>query len=374
MSNRRPLRYVLIGCAASIATAHIDALARVPGAVIAGTADIDVTRGTAVAATVGCPYFPDHRALLAATTPDVAVICTPHPLHAAQALDCFAAGAHVLTEKPMAVEVAEGDRMLDAAASAGRMLAVNFQQRFRPVVEAARALIVAGELGALVRVLCIEPWFRTDAYYRSAGWRSTWQGEGGGVLVNQAPHTLDLLCYLAGLPMTLWGVTRTVGHATECEDIAHALLEYANGAPGYLHTNTVEVGEPQRLEIVGDKLALTILGDTLTVKRVTPSLSAFSATSEERFSAPEVTIHQARYPAIEGTGHLAVHRDLFAAITDGRAPRCDGRQALQSLELANAVILSSFSGRRVTLPLDRGAYSVLLADLRSGRRPPHPSA
>src|SRR6185436_16441548 len=129
-----PLRYALIGCAGVVAPLHVQALAQLPAARLAGMSDVNAAPGAARAAEAGRPFFQDHRELLAAVRPDVAVICAPHPFHAPIALDCFAAGVHVLVEKPMAVEVAEADAMNAAADAAGRLLAVSFQQRFRPLI------------------------------------------------------------------------------------------------------------------------------------------------------------------------------------------------------------------------------------------------
>ena len=366
-SNGPPLRYVIVGCAASIVPTHLQALAQLPAAQIIGMADISAERGAARAAEVGCPFFVDYHEALAELHPDVAVITTPHPLHPSIAMDCFAAGTHVLVEKPMAVEVAEADAMIAAAESAGRILAVNFQQRFRPAIVYVRRLVESGELGTLLRVLCVEPWFRTAAYYRTATWRGTWAGEGGGVLMNQAPHTLDLLCHLAGPPSKVWGWTRTVVHEIETEDTAQAMLEYANGASGYLNINTVEAGLQRRLQIVGDRMAIELVGDQLTIYRFTPALSEYRATSPEMFGSPGVATEVIEAPG-DGGGHLAIYRDLQEAIMEGRQPRCDGREGRMSLELASAIILSSYRDRAVTLPLDRAAYSTLLAELRQGDR------
>jgi UDP-N-acetyl-2-amino-2-deoxyglucuronate dehydrogenase len=362
-----PSRFAIIGCAAGIAATHLQALAQVPDAQIVGMSDINVERGTARAAEHSCPFFTSHHALLLETRPDIVVVLTPHPFHAPIAIDCLQAGAHVLVEKPMAVEVADADRMNEAADATGRILAVNFQQRFRPVIERARALIEAGEIGAIVRTLCLEPWYRPAAYYRSAAWRGTWAGEGGGVLMNQAPHTLDIFCHLAGMPTTVWGWTRTQSHAIECEDSAQAMLEYGNGAPGYLAISTVEAGMKGRVQVIGDRGGLEITGSQLTVYRFEPSLQEHMASSTEMFGAPRVETETLDIPG-DGGGHLAVYQDLLEAIASGRRPRCDGREALMSLELANAIILSSLSNQRVSLPLDRAAYSELLADLRAGRR------
>lgn len=362
----RTFRYAIIGCAAGIATTHLKALARLPNAQVVGMSDINEERGAARAAETGSPFWASHQEMLAETQPDVAVIVTPHPFHAPLALDCFAAGAHVLVEKPLAVEVGEADQMIAAAEAADRLLVVNFQQRFRPVVERARALIDAGDIGPIVRVLCIEPWFRPAAYYRSASWRGTWAGEGGGVLMNQAPHTIDLLCHLVGAPAKVWGWTRTLCHAMECEDTAQAMLEYPNGTPGYLTISTVEAGIKGRIQVVGDRGALELVGSQLTIYRFEPGLREHMATSTEMFSAPQVHPEVVDMPG-DGDGHLAVYRDLQSAIIEGRRPRSDGREALMSLELANAIILSSFQERAVTLPVDRSAYATLLADLKAGK-------
>lgn len=361
------LRFGIIGSAAGIAETHLKALTQLPGAIIAGMADIAVERGAARAAEAGCPFFADHRAMLDAIRPDVAVICAPHPFHAALAIDCLEAGAHVLVEKPLAVSVSEADAMIAAADRAGRILAVCFQQRFRPVVEYARALIEGGEIGEIVRVLCVEPWFRTQFYYNSAAWRGTWRGEGGGVLMNQGPHPLDLLCHLAGPPAKVWGWVRTLGHAIECEDVAQALLEYSNGAPGYIYFSTVEAGSPQRTEIAGDRGALELTRDYLTIRRFAAPLSEYRATVQEMWSQPQVQSETLHLPG-DGGGHLAVYRDLAAAIAEGRRPRCDAREARMSLELANAVIYSGITGQPAALPLDRQAYDALLDDLRAGRK------
>ena len=131
------LRFGMIGSAAGIAASHVKALTQLPGASVVGMADVAVERGEARAREVGCPFFADYRAMLDTVRPDVAVICAPHPFHAALAIDCLEAGAHVLVEKPLAVSVSEADAMITAADRAGRLLAVCFQQRFRPVVEHA---------------------------------------------------------------------------------------------------------------------------------------------------------------------------------------------------------------------------------------------
>lgn len=360
-------RYSITGCGGIIAATHINALKQIPTARIVGMCDIDVTSGKPRADELGAPFFTDYREMLASVKPDISVICTPHPLHAQMTIDSFEAGAHVVVEKPMAIEAAEADRMIEAAERTGKLLAVNFQQRFKPSIERAKQLIDSGAIGPLVRVLVVEPWLRTKAYYKLSHWRGTWKGEGGAVLLNQSPHTLDLLCYLAGLPKTVWGWIRTLYHDIECEDTFQAMLEYPNGAPGYITASTGEAGVQRSIQIIGQNGALELVGDTLTTLRFSPSLAEHLATSSEPFGLPQITTQIETLPGDAG-GHYAVHCDMQAALLEGRQPRANGPSGRMSLELANAITLSSFEERAVSLPLDRETYHRLLDDLQAGRR------
>ena len=230
------LRYGVIG-AGVVAPLHLQAIAALDDVELVGISADDQELAVARAQEAGCPSFVDHRELLA-LAPDVVVVCTPHPSHPPLAIESLEAGAHVLVEKPLAVEAREADTMIDAAEQAGRLLGVCFQQRFRPVIVAAHALIASGRLGELVRVSIVDPLYRPNSYYGTAGWRGTWAGEGGGVLMNQAPHTLDLLCHLAGPPATVWGHSRRRSQPMEAEDTATALVEYQNGAVGTVAVST----------------------------------------------------------------------------------------------------------------------------------------
>ncbi len=362
MPSDSHLRYVIIGAAASIATTHIAALQKLGGSIV-GLSDINLDAVKARASQVGCAAYADHQSLLAAVEADVAVICAPHPFHVPIAIDCFAARLHVLSEKPMAIEVAEADKAVAAAERAKRLLAVNFQHRLRPSVEYVKQFIASGELGELVRTLVLEPWLRTAAYYRSSAWRGTWRGEGGGVLMNQAPHTLDLMCHLAGSPAKVWGWVRTRKQAIECEDTAQAMLEYPNGAPGYFTTSTAEAGGQRRIEIIGERAAIQMIGDTISIQRFAPPLTEFIAHDPNFFNSPATTTETLELPAADTQGnHYAVYRDLEAAIAENRQPRCNGAEGRMSLELANAITLSSYSGKPVDLPLDRAAYHAFLTD------------
>jgi predicted dehydrogenase len=344
------LRYGVIG-AGVVAPLHLEAIAALDDVELVGVSSLE-------------PEHLDSHELFA-LEPDVVVICSPHPSHPALTIAALEAGAHVLVEKPLAPEARQADSMIAAADRAGRLLGVCFQQRFRPVIAAARELITDGRLGEPVRTSIVDPLYRPNAYYGTASWRGTWTGEGGGVLMNQAPHTLDLLCHLAGPPVRVWGASRRRSQPMEAEDTATAVLEYANGAAGTLAVSTTEPGI-QRIEVVGDRGRIEIVGESLTFQQFEPRLSEHLPTATGMFDQPSLVPASVELPDGQGD-HLAVHRDFADAIRSGRTPRVPAREALWSLELANAIVLSTHSGRAEPLPVDRDAYAALLADLRSGK-------
>ncbi len=358
------LRHVVIGAGATVFDAHRPALA-LPSVELVAVCDRDAQAGQAVASSLGVPFYADYQAMLAATRPDVAVIMTPHPLHAPMAIDCLRAGCHVLTEKPLADQVTAADAMIETAEQTGRLLAVNFQQRLRPEIQAAHRLLAEGRLGAVQHISMVETWTRSAAYYRARPWRGTWIGEGAGVLLNQAPHDLDLVCYLGGMPARVSAWTRRRLHEIETEDTAEAIVEWDDGKTGSIHVSTAEAGLPQRLEILGTGGWLRIRPGELTFEQFETDLRTFLPESPSAFSGPGSRAVPVALEAGAGD-HAAVYRNLHAAILEGKplaAPACEGRM---SLELANAMIWSSYSGQIVPLPLARAAYAALLGGLRQG--------
>src|SRR5690606_34981788 len=288
MRESAVLRFALVGAGANIAGQHLAAIEATPGAELVALCDVDAARAAPVAERTGAPLFADLEAALAA-------------------------GAHVLVEKPMAVTASEADRMVEAAERAGRVLAVSFQQRFSPLTERLKAWVEGGELGPVQRVEVVEPWLRTAAYYRVASWRATWRGEGGGVLMNQAPHALDLLTHLLGLPARVVGLTRTARHAIECEDTALALLEWESGAVGYFASTTTEPETGRRLELVCDRAKVVVNGDSLRRTDVEPGLREHALTDPEPFGRPRL-VERPPETLAAGASHAAVYRDLVAAV------------------------------------------------------------
>jgi predicted dehydrogenase len=355
------VRAIVIGAGAGIFSAHREGLAAI-GAQVVGVHDADHDRACRVAGQLGCPAHRDVAALLEADA-ELAVILAPHPFHAELAVSCLRAGHHVLVEKPIADEVAAADLMVTEAEREGRLLAVALQHRARSEVREARRLIESGALGELQHVSLLATWPRPAAYFALAPWRGTWRGEGGGILINQGQHDLDLLCHLTGGPPgRVAGRTRTRLHAIETEDTADGLVEWPNGAAGSIHISTAEADEPQRIEVTGTGGRLRLLPGRLDVFRNAVDFREYVATATSAFAPPAV----ARLPAVAGVegGHVAIYRNLVDAMA-GREPLiAPGREATWALELANAIVLSSATGAEVRLPLDRAAYSDLLATRR----------
>ena len=337
---------------------------KVPEMELAAVTDTHAETVQRVSAQYSVPGFTDVSAMLAAVHPDAVLVVVPHPLHAAVAVPCLAAGAHVLCEKPLAECVSGADRILQAAQQHGRALGIMFQSRFIPPIAAAIDFVRSGALGPLVRTLAIIPDFRTQRYYDSNPWRATWTGEGGGVLVNQAPHELDIFVQLAGLPVAVSGRTETRFHQIEVEDYASAMLRYANGACGMLYCSTTEPSDMKMIEIVGERGALTYRHDSFTCTTYAEDLRQMSAISTEVWGRPKVQSRALSFTD-EPSGHFSVMRNFARHILHGEPLRCDAASALGSLELANAITLSSATQREVTLPVPRAEYDQLLAQLRA---------
>lgn len=356
------LRHVIIGIGAGILNGHRPALA-LPTVDLVAASDINTTVGRQRAQELDCTFYEDYRQMLAETRPDVAVILTPPFLHASMAIDCLRAGCHVLVEKPMAIQVAEADQMIEAARQNRRLLSVVFQQRFRPEIIAARKLLQEGTLGKIQRVELTAVWTRPTSYYKMASWRATWAGEGGGLLTNQASHNLDLLCQLLDGPKRLVAWTRHTLHQIETEDTVHAMLEWPGGALGSVHISTAEADDAERLRIIGTRGLLELSRGALQVQTLDMDISEYAATCPDPYRQP--VRHERKITVEEGKGdHVAVYREFQQAIFQGEIDTHAAEQARTELELATAMTYSQYTHSEVELPLDRQRYAALLADLQ----------
>jgi predicted dehydrogenase len=324
----------------------------------------DRERVDQVASALGCPAYTDLGRMLAEVPADLAVVLAPHPYHCPIAVECLRSGLHVLVEKPLAVTAGEGDLMVAEAERAGRLLAVGFQRRGSPEVLAARRLVADGGLGRLQRADVLATWTRRTSYFAQGSWRGTWRGEGGGVLINQGQHDLDLLCLLAGLPARVVAWTSSRAHRTETEDSVLALAEWPGGGTGSIRMSTAEVDEPRRIELAGTAGRLRLAPGRLERWRH-QDFDRYAADPQADPYEQPASEHQVEALGEAVDEHVALYQNLVAAIA-GRVPLlATAASALAALELANALILSAATGGEVRLPLDRAAYAAFLEERRT---------
>jgi len=360
-----PVRFGIVGVTGVIGGTHIRAIRQTEGAELAAVTDLNLAAAQRVASEARCELLKNFDWLIKRADIDVVCLCTPHALHAEQAIAALKSRKHVLTEKPMAVTVADADKMIAASEKYDRKLGVVFQYRFRPSVLAARALLQRGQLGQLYRVTVVHAAFKTQYFYDAAAWRGTWKGGGGGVLINQAPHYLDLLAYLVGMPTRVAAWNRTLTHRIEVEDTASALMEFPGGAQGFAHFNTVQAPGESRIEIVGDRGTLRIEDNDVRLFQPEIPLRQFAQTDRSHIYAYPRTA-EVRVPlASSEATHATVLQDFIDAVRHNRPPACDGQEGRKSLEIGNAMLLSSFSGKPVELPVKRPSIRRLIKRLAS---------
>lgn len=306
--------------------------------------------------------FCEGSELIASGTCDAVLIATPHYQHPPLAQEAFAHGLHVMCEKPAGVYTLQvRDMIASADAHPDRVFGMMFNQRTNCIYRKAKELIDGGEIGEIKRVSwIITDWYRTQFYYDSGAWRATWAGEGGGVLLNQCPHQLDLLQWLTGLPVRVQAYLHEgKWHDIEVEDDVTAYLEYANGATGVFITTTADAPGDNRLEITGTKATLLCEGGRLILKRLEQDEREWCRTCPEGFKAPGFT--QAE---VETDGRNEQHSGVLNAFADailhGGRLIADGREGINGLMLSNAMHLSSWLGQPVTLPIDEVQFKRLL--------------
>ncbi len=360
---REIVRFGIIGMG-GMGNGHARNMPRVPEARLTAVCDIAPAALQAAMDNYEVPGFDNHLALLDSDLVDAVLIATPHYFHPPIAIDAMRRGIHVISEKPMAVQVSEADKMLQVAEESGVVLAVMFQQRSLPVYQAAKKLIDEGRLGPLYRTLLVDAHFRSQAYYNSAGWRATWKGEGGGVLLNQAPHGMDLFTWLGGMPAQVIAQVNTRQHAIEVEDEAAALLTYPNGGIGYLLETVNEYPTGSRIELCGELGKLVIDEQGMRFWEVRPGVRAASDDLEAMWGHPDAVEVEIALPERE-TGHAAIVRNVARAILYGEPLISPGSEAIRSLELANAILLSGHRQKPVSLPVDRAEYDAFIEEKKA---------
>jgi len=343
-----PVRYGVIGCA-GVGNTHAEAVGAAGGAELVACADVDPGAAAEFAEEHGvAEAYEDVAAMIEGSAVDAVSVCTPSGTHANVVVEAAGAGAHVLCEKPLDVYADRMDRAIEACDAAGVTLAGVFQKRFDPANRRAKEAMEDGELGTPVLGDTTQKWFRSQAYYDSAGWRGT-RDMDGGALMNQAIHKIDLLAWLMGGIESVSAVTANVDRDLECEDTAAIALSFENGAVGTIEGTTAVKGGNSKTELNGTGGSLTIGDAGITRFEVgTGEESHYSAGTESR----EGVGSESEF----GENHEAVVADFVDALLSDREPAVTGREARHAVD----VILAAYAA-------DADGASVDVPDVREGR-------
>ncbi len=307
----------------------------------------------------GVARFDTPEGMIGSGEIDAVLIATPHYLHPPIAIAAFEAGLHVMSEKPAGVYTRQVKQMNAAAEKAGTVFALMLNQRARGQTRKLKELVSSGELGEIQRTnYIITNWFRAQSYYDSGGWRATWAGEGGGVLANQCPHNLDLWQWVCGMPSRLRGFCYFgKHHDIEVEDDVTAFVEYPNGATGVFVTGTGDAPGTNRLEITGDRGKIVAEDGGILFHRTEQSVSRFLKEYPGGFGSPDVWT--CKVPPAGGDGeHRTITSNWVQAIRDGGETEllAPGLEGIHSVELFNAMLLSTWTDSWVDIPVDADLY------------------
>lgn len=343
------MRIAILG-AGNIAGVHAQAVAAVDGATLALVCERSGRRGRALAERFGARYVDDPDAAVDDPGVDAIVVATPSGAHTEPVIRAAQRGKHALVEKPLDITLARIDAMLAAAERAGTVLAGVFQARTGDGVRAARRALEAGRLGRLALANATVPWHRSEAYYADGGWRGTWALDGGGALMNQGIHTVDLLQHLAGPVVRVSAHTDARVHAIETEDTAAALLRFAGGAVGTLQATTAAwPGLPARVELYGEHGSIVLADGRVETWRLQDAEEGEEAAMR---ALDADTGGGSADPMAIGIGkHVAQVRDFVEAVRGEHPPMVPGIEARRAVEIVRAVYASQRNGAAVTLPL-----------------------
>ncbi len=308
--------------------------------------------------------FTDSAKLLRSGEVDAVIIATPHYDHTAIGIDSLKCGIHTLVEKPISVHKKDAEKLIAAHTDPKIVFSAMFNQRTTPQYIKLREIISGGMLGEITRVnWIITNWFRTQAYYDGGTWRATWAGEGGGVLLNQCPHNLDLMQWLFGMPSSVTAVC-SLGkhHDIEVEDDVTAFLEYPNGATGVFITTTGEAPGTNRLEVCGEYGKIVVEDGKVTWTRNTVGQQQFLRTSSQGFARPDTWTIDIPCPN-NGPQHIGIIQNFVNAILNGEKLIAPAEEGIKSVELGNAMLYSSLKKKTVEMPLDSSAYATVLKKL-----------
>jgi predicted dehydrogenase len=307
--------------------------------------------------------FQSIEALIESKTCDALIIATPHYDHPTMGIQALEAHLHVLVEKPIGVYTKAVEELNAVAQKTDCVFTIMYNQRTNPLYQKVKAMIDNGELGGLIRVnWVITNWFRTERYYQSGGWRATWEGEGGGVLLNQCPHQIDLIQWMCGLPKRVRAFAKYGAyHSIEVEDDVTAYFEYENGATGLFITSTGEAPGTNRLEISGEQGKLVVENDRLVFYKNSESVFEYSRTTEELFKPPTMEAIDIEVSG-ETTAHVGIMQNFVNAILFNEKQLAPGVEGIRGLALSNAMHMSSWQDAWVELPIKGDVYLELLQE------------
>lgn len=313
--------------------------------------------------------FEEGNELIASDMCDAVLIATPHYQHPELTIRALRAGKHVMLEKPAGVYTAQVREMNEVAVQSDKTFAVMFNQRTNCLYRKMHELITSGSLGAIKRVnWIITDWYRTQSYYDSGDWRATWNGEGGGVLLNQCPHQLDLLQWLCGMPTRVRAFCHEgKWHDIEVEDDVTAYLEYENGATGTFITSTADAPGTNRLEITFELGKLVCEDDQLMLTKLEVNEREFCKTAAGGFDTPPSTTMQVKTDGLNEQ-HPGVLKAFAGHILHGQPLVAEGIEGIRGLTLSNAMHLSSWLDQTVELPLDEALFKQQLDQRRATSR------
>ncbi len=361
------VRVAVIGVG-NIGLCHAATIARgdVPGMTLAALCDTNPDKRAYLREIYPeTPVFETHEELIASGLCDAVIVSAPHKFHPPIAKAALEAGLHVLSEKPAGVDIATLDELYATAKASGRVFGIMFNQRTDPLFAKARELVQSGEIGDLKRLVwIITNWYRTQAYYDSGDWRATWNGEGGGVLLNQAPHNLDLWQWIFGMPKRLRAFCyHGKYHHIAVEDDATIYAEYENGAVATFITTTGEYLGTNRLEISGDRGKIVIENGELRLTTLSEPEREYCFNAVGR-PAPICT--ETVIPAGEPqSGHTLILRNFTNAILHGEPLIAPGTDGIRELTLSNAAYLSAATDDWVDIPFDTNRFTALLQTLQA---------
>jgi UDP-N-acetyl-2-amino-2-deoxyglucuronate dehydrogenase len=342
--EKKKIGFGIIGCG-MISSWHAGAIAEIDGAVLKGVTDLNENARKSFAEKYNAKAFNSVEDLLSCNEIDIISVCTPSGLHAPLAIQCANAGKHIIIEKPMALNLKEAIDMIEACERNNVKMAVISQLRFSKAVKQLKAAVDKGLLGKIVMGDVYMKYFRSQEYYDKGGWRGTWKMDGGGALMNQGIHGIDLLQYIMGPVKSVFAHAKTLARNIEVEDTAAAVVEFENGALGVIQgTTSIYPGSPRRIEINGDKGTIVLEEDCISQWVIegqdVPEEITICKTNSGSASTPG---------AFSLEGHIMQISDMVDAVNNNRKPLVDQYEGCKAIEIIMAIYESSRTGNRVFL-------------------------